>query len=152
MKGLAGLQALAKQMGVPEDDGKIYTFAGVPADKHLVFAKDAKGETYGFRPTFLSSDILECFYFQWERVGYTPTSEVQIVTDDSAGIPLQGKKAAIIYRKAEDKKVNAHLFYGGSLKEGYSDQPGYFAGYYPDPMVFAQGLIIARKIKPEFIE
>lgn len=142
---MKGLEALAKQMGVPSDDGTLYTPAPVPGDKHLTFAKDATGEEYGFRPDPRDPNVLQCFYMRWEGLGYTPVSEVRIVTDDSAGIPLNGKKAAIIYRRAEGKHITAKLFLGGELSQAYSDMPDGYAGYDSNPIMFADGLIVARK-------
>jgi len=149
---MKGLEALAKQMGVPSDDGMLYTPAPVPFDEHLTFAKDANGEEYGFRPDPRDSNILQCFYVRWERLGHMPVSTVQIVTHDSAGIPLNGKKAATIYRRAEGKYMTAKLFIGGELSQAYLDMPDYYAGYDPNPIVFAGGLIVARKFNAKGLQ
>ncbi|MFZ1987572.1 MAG: hypothetical protein WAV21_00860 [Minisyncoccia bacterium] len=149
---MKGLEALAKRMGVPSDDGILYTPAPVPADKHLMFAKDVHGMEYGFRPIPRDPSILECFYMRWEKLGHMPVSTVQIVTDDTADVPLNGKKAAIIYRRAEGKHMTCKLFYGSELGQAYVDQPDYYAGYDPNPIVFANGLVVARKFSAKGLQ
>ena len=149
---MKGLQALAERMGVPSEDGSIYTPAPIPVDEYLAFAKDSNGEEYGFRPDPRDPNILQCFYMRWERLGYMPVSTVQIVTDGSAEIPLRGKDAAIIYRRAEGKHMTAKLFLGAELAEAYVDMPNGYAGYDPNPIVFANGAVVARKFSAKGLQ
>lgn len=150
---MKGLEALAQRMGVPSDDGKLYTPAPVPADQHLTFAKDVHGVEYGFRPIPRDQSIIECFYMRWEQLGHMPLSEVQIVTDDSAGIPLNGAKAAVIYRPAPDgKHMTGKLFIGSELGQAYKDMPDEYAGYDPNPIVFGNGLVVARKFSAKGLQ
>ncbi len=149
---MKGLEALAQKMGVTTDDETLYVPAPVPADEHLTFTKDANGVEYGSRPNPRDPSILDCFYMRWERLGHMPVSSVQIVTDDSAGIPLNGKSAAIIYRLAEGKHMTARLFVGNELGQAYIDMPDYYAGYNPDPIPFAQGRIVARKFSAKGLQ
>lgn len=149
MKGLA---ALAEQMGLVPDDRILYARAPVPTDEHLTFAKDTAGEEYGFRPALRDSNILECFYMRQKDLGHMPVSEVRVVTNGSAGIPLRGTRAAIVYRRAEGKHITATFFFSTDLREAYDEMPGGYAGYDPDPIVFANGLIVARKFSAKGLQ
>ena len=145
---MEGLKALAQRMGIDTRDEVLLTHGPVPSDEHLTFVKDIHGEEYGFRLMIRNPDILECFYFRWKTLGSMPVSETHIVTDDSAGISLNGVRAAIIYRKAaKGRKINAKLFTAPSLHEGYADMPEGYSGFKPEPVVLAGGLIVVRRFK-----
>lgn len=144
---MEGLNNLAVKMGIELECDVMYTHAPVPGDEYLTFSKDANGEEYGFRTSLHDSDILECFYFRSEGIGRTVISETRIVTDDSAGIPLLGKRAAIIYRRAKGKSPNTLLFLGLEFQKGFLHNPDLPSCFGGEPIVFVKGLIVARKFK-----
>jgi len=154
---MQGLEALAAQMGIVQPAVQpLRVGTIVRTAKYLTFGHDTKGEKYGFKIHAYATNLLEAFYFWSEgepdNVFKGAVAEISIVTDDSLGILLGEARAAVIYREAPpETKVNTRLFMGLTFSMGYLAEPEGDMRYDPEPIVLVPRLVIARRIKPEFI-